>query len=126
MATITMYLKYQNNDLYYSMDNVNFSPLEEDTVTGVNSGDTVYFRLGTNSNIDKINSININEDKAGNRNRAEIWDQAPRATDNSKTVFMGTIKNGLDNIPKYNGYTIKYKTADGDKEKDPDLEQPPA
>lgn len=126
MATITMYLKHQNDDLYYSMDNVNFSPLEEETVTGVNTGDTVYFRLGANSNIDKINSININEDKAGNRNRSAIWDQAPQATDSTKTVYKGTIKSGLDNIPKYNGYTIKYKTADGDLEKDPEIKQPPS
>jgi hypothetical protein len=124
MATITMYLKYQNDDLYYSMDNVNFNPLEVDTVTGVNTGDTVYFRLADNSNIDKINSIKVNEDKAGIKNRKEIWDQVPKATDNTKTVYMGTIKTGLDNVPKYNGYTIKYKTTDGDKEKDPDILQP--
>lgn len=125
MATITMYLKHQNDDLYYSMDNTNFSLLEEDTVTGVDTGDTVYFRLANNSNIDKINSIKVNEDKGGNKNRAEIWEDNPSATDNTKTVFMGTIKTGLDSTPKFNGYTIKYKTADGDHEKDPDWEQPP-
>lgn len=123
MATITMYLKHQNDDLYYSMDNVNFSPLEVDTVTGVNTGDTMEWRLADNS-IQKINSINVNEDKGGGKNRVDIWDEKPKATDNTKTVFAGTIKTGLDNVEKYNGYTIKYKTADGDKEKDPDIKQP--
>lgn len=122
--TITMYLKHQNDDLYYSMDNTNFSPLEVDTVTGIDTGDTMYFRLANNSNIEKINNINVNEDKGGGHNRAEIWEDKPKATDNTKTVYMGTIKSGLDNTPKYNGYTIRYKTAEGDKEKDPDIKQP--
>jgi hypothetical protein len=121
MAKITMYLKYQKDDLYYSMDNIKFSPLEEDTVTGADSGDSIYFRLAEDSNIDKIINIKVNEDKGGHRHRAEIWEDKPKATDNTKTVFMGTIKSGLDNKPKYNGYTIYYKTADGDKQKDPDI-----
>jgi hypothetical protein len=124
MATITMYLKHQNDDLYYSMDDVKFAPLEEDTVTGIDTGDTMCFRLAKDSNIDKINSINVNEDKGGGKNRADIWEKKPKATDNTKTVYIGTIKSGLDKVPKFNGYTIKYKTADGDKEKDPDFEQP--
>lgn len=124
MGVITMYLKHQNDDLYYSMDNVNFSPLEEDTVTGVDSGDTVYFRLANNSNIDRIVQIRVNENKGGQKNRVDIWDRKPSATDSTHTVFQGLIKSGLDNVPKFNGYTIKYKTTDGDKEKDPEVTQP--
>ncbi|QSE99221.1 hypothetical protein [Fulvivirga lutea] len=122
MATITMYLKYQNDDLYYSMDNTNFSPLEEDTVTGVDTGDTVVWRLASNSNILKINNINVNETKGG-RKSTDIWETKPKSNDGGQS-FQGLIESGLDNTPKYNGYTIKYKTADGDKEKDPELKQP--
>ncbi|MDX1629341.1 MAG: hypothetical protein R3345_11615 [Fulvivirga sp.] len=123
--TITMYLKYQNNDLYYSMDNVNFSPLEEDTITGVNTGDTVKWELAENSGIDKINGINVNETKSG-RKSVDIWETKPKNTDSSHNTYSGLIKSGLDNSEKFNGYTIKYKTSDGDKEKDPGITQPPS
>jgi len=123
MATITIYLKYQKADLFYSADNVKFRRLEEDSIIGVDAGDTVYFKVSDDS-IEKINSIKVNEDKGGRKNRKEIWDQIPKAVDKTKKIYMGTIKRGLDNVPKYNGYTIKYKTADGDKEKDPEFEQP--
>lgn len=121
---VTMYLKHQNDDLYYSMDNQNFKPLEETTVTGVDSGDIMQWKLAVDSNIEKINNIKVNEDKGGGKNRVDFWEQKPKATDSSQTVFAGTIKEGLDDKPKYNGYTIQYKTVDGDKEKDPDIKVP--
>ena len=121
MATITMYLKH-DNDLLYSMDNVTFRPLEVDTVTGVNAGDTMRWELAKDSNIKKINNINVNEDKNG-RKSTDIWKTKPKSTDGGQT-FEGVIDPSLDSKPKYNGYTIKYKTADGDKEKDPDILQP--
>ncbi|HNP20086.1 MAG TPA: hypothetical protein PKL31_16730 [Fulvivirga sp.] len=121
MATITMYLKH-DNDLLYSMDNVKFQPLEVDTVTGVNAGDTMRWELARDSNIIKINNINVNEDKNG-RKSTDIWQVKPKSTDGGQTM-QGIVDPSLDEKPKYNGYTIKYKTADGDKEKDPDLLQP--
>ncbi|MTI22020.1 hypothetical protein E1176_13395 [Fulvivirga sp. RKSG066] len=126
MATITMYLKHQNDDLYYSMDNVNFSPLEVDTVTGVDAGDEVFFRLAEDSNIEQIKKINVNESKAGEKqkNWQNIWETKPTAYNKTKDVFRGVIKADLDRVPKYNGYTIKYKTTEGDMEKDPEFEQP--
>jgi hypothetical protein len=123
MATITMYLKHQNDDLYYSMDNVTFNPLEEDTITGANTGDTVNWQLAADSNILKINNINVNESKNGQKS-SDIWQTKPKSTDGGQT-FSGLVESGLDSTPKFNGYTIKYKTVDGDKEKDPGIEQPP-
>ncbi len=121
MATITMYLKH-DNDLLYSMDNVNFQSLEVDTVTGVNAGDTMRWVLANDSNIIKINNINVNEDKNGNRS-TDIWQVKPKSTDGGQTM-QGIVDPSLDETPKYNGYTIMYKTADGDKEKDPEIKQP--
>lgn len=122
--TVTMYLKHQNDDLYYSMDNRNFKPLEETTVTGADSGDIFQWKLAEGSNIEKINNIKVNEDKGGGKNRVDFWEQKPKAINKTKTIFEGSIKSGLDKEPKFNGYTIQYRTVDGEKEKDPDIKVP--
>jgi len=124
MATITMYLKHQDDDLYYSMDNRKFKPLEEDTVTGVNAGDTVNWELAKDSGIRAIKKIAINESKNGHK-AADIWSTDPQPANRENTIFTGTVDKNLDDSPKFNGYTIYYKTVDGEKHKDPEIQQPP-
>ncbi|MEQ8925100.1 MAG: hypothetical protein RLO81_04765 [Fulvivirga sp.] len=64
----------------------------------------------------------MNETKGGQKS-TDIWETKPKSNDGSQS-FQGLIQSGLDDTPKFNGYTIKYKTADGDKEKDPSVRQP--
>jgi hypothetical protein len=122
---VIMYLKHMNDDLYYCMNDRNgkYEPLEEDSVTGVDANWIVQWECADDS-ITKINNINVNENKGGGRNRGNIWAKKPKKANSSGTIFQGTVFAETPNPPMFDGYTIKYKTADGDKEKDPEMRIP--
>lgn len=130
---ITMYLKHMNDDLYYCMNDPNgrYQPLEENTVTGADGGWVVQWVCADDS-ITKINKINVNENKpkgnvegkSASKNCGNVWAIKPKKVDTDGKVFQGTILPGTPNPPIFDGYTIKYTTKDGNKEKDPELQVP--
>lgn len=125
-ADLIVYLKYMNNDLYYCLNDPDgtYKPLDEDTTFGVGSGWVVEWNCADGS-IEKINNIVVNETKAGtSRNWKDIWAVKPKKVNTAETIFQGTVKTGVPAPQEFNGYTIHYKTADGDKKKDPLLKQP--
>ena len=127
MATVTIYLKYENGDLYYSMDNVSFSEMNESTVTGADPGDTVKWVCSDNS-IDKINNIKVNKNKSSGGNWKDIWSVKPKAQQGSNgRIFEGVLNDTQEPVsnPAINGYDINYKTQDGTiKDKDPIIQKP--
>lgn len=122
---ITMYLKYMSNDLYYCMNDPNgtYQPLQEDTLIVASPGWVVQWECA-DSSIEKINNINVNQNKGGGKNYGNVWQTKPAKANSSGTIFQGTILSGSPTPPVYDGYTIKYKTSSGDKEKDPEIRYP--
>ena len=124
-ANVVMYLKHMKDDLYYCMNDPNgtYKTLEPDTVTGADGDWVVQWECADDS-IKKIIKINVNLSKDGGPSPENIWKSKPKKANSSGTIFQGKIKPGTPDPPIKDGYTIFYKTKDGDKEKDPTIQVP--
>ncbi len=132
MADITIYLKYENDDLYYKTGSMtDFQPMTEKTIIGADKNQTMAWTCDfEGSNIDKIVSITSVAEKDGKRT-TDIWadNKKPREKNSSKRTFEATV--GPDGYskenPAYYMYDIKYKPTGGrqDKDKDPGTRVPP-
>ncbi|MFY0689243.1 MAG: hypothetical protein JXQ90_18885 [Cyclobacteriaceae bacterium] len=113
---MTIYLKY-DGELKYSTDDINFSPMNEETITGGNSGEAINWIVSQSDiQLTKIKIKDLNK-KDGvilpGGSWKDTWEVKPKNVNNKECTGTPLAPEATQENPAYFAYDVQYNVQDG-------------